>query len=216
MGKPKGKVKIKWSPEFAYAIGLLTTDGCLSSDFRHIDLTSKDREQLENFLYCLKIENKISLKHSGSGNKYLRVQVGDVNFYKFLLSIGLTPKKSKTLKSVTVPSKYFFDFLRGSLDGDGCFYSYWDPRWRSSYMFYLGFCSASKNHIDWLQKEIYDRLKIVGHITKSKIRICYQLKYAKKDSLKLLKNVYYLPSVISLSRKKLKINKALAIIGEKI
>gem|GEM_PF-6676481 len=42
--KPLGKVKIQWSPEFAYVIGLLTTDGNLSPDGRHINFTSKDRE----------------------------------------------------------------------------------------------------------------------------------------------------------------------------
>jgi hypothetical protein len=47
--KPKGKVKIVWSSNMSYAIGLLTTDGCLSSDGRHILLTSKDKEQLNNF-----------------------------------------------------------------------------------------------------------------------------------------------------------------------
>lgn len=40
--KPKGK-PVKWSPKIAYAVGLITTDGSLSKDGRHIDLTSKDR-----------------------------------------------------------------------------------------------------------------------------------------------------------------------------
>jgi len=30
-----------WSADFAYAVGLLTTDGSLSIDGRHINLTSK-------------------------------------------------------------------------------------------------------------------------------------------------------------------------------
>lgn len=47
--KPMNKVKIKWSPEFAYAIGLLVTDGSLSKDGIHIDFTSNDKEQLVNF-----------------------------------------------------------------------------------------------------------------------------------------------------------------------
>ena len=37
---------MKWTSELAYAVGLLTTDGSLSKDGRHIDLTSKDVEQL--------------------------------------------------------------------------------------------------------------------------------------------------------------------------
>src|SRR3989344_5929092 len=135
--KPKGKVKIKWSPQFAYAIGLLATDGCLLNDGRHIDLTSKDREQLMNYKKCLAIDTKITSKHSSLGNRYLRVQFGDVLFYRFLLGIGFTPAKSKTMAHLAIPKKYFFDFLRGCFDGDGCFYSYWDPRWHSSFMYYL-------------------------------------------------------------------------------
>lgn len=214
--RPLGKINIKWSPNFAYAIGLLTTDGCLSKDGRHIDLTSKDREQLENFLQCLKSKNKISFKHSGSSKKHLRVQLGDIIFYKFLLKIGLMPCKTKIIKEIKIPQKYFFDFLRGHFDGDGTFYSYWDPRWRSSYMFYTVLVSASKNHIQWLQKSIYKFLKIKGHITKSVNDSVYQLKYAKTESLRLLSKLYYNFGVICLSRKRLKIREALSIIKIKL
>ncbi len=200
-----------WSSNLAYAVGLITTDGCLSKDGRHIDLTSKDREQLNNFLICLNADNKISLKHSGSGKRYLRVQLGDVKFYQFLLDIGLTPRKTKTIGSVRVPEQYFFDFLRGHFDGDGTFYSYFDPRWKSSYMFYTVFASASKNHIDWLRSSINSLLNISGHITKSVNDSVYQLKYAKTESLYLLPKMYYHKQVICLKRKLIKIQKALKI-----
>ncbi|MEK7193589.1 MAG: hypothetical protein AAB652_02260 [Patescibacteria group bacterium] len=215
--KPLGKVKIKWSQEFAYAIGLLTTDGNLSSDGRHIDLTSKDREQLFNFLKCLGLKNKISYKVSGSTKKKsLRIQFGDVNFYKFLVGIGLAPKKSKTIGAVDIPENYFMDFLRGHFDGDGTFYSYWDPRWRSSFMFYIEFISASKNHVLWLQKRIKNSLGIQGRITKSRNNSAYRLKYAKTESLKLLPEMYYNNAVVCLSRKRNKIVKALQIAGKKL
>jgi hypothetical protein len=65
--KPLKKTKIKWSSNFAYAIGLLVTDGNLSKDGRHIELTSKDKEQIINFIYCLKIRNnKIGTKYSST------------------------------------------------------------------------------------------------------------------------------------------------------
>ncbi len=211
--KPLGKVKIIWSSKFAYAIGLLVTDGNLSKDGRHIDLTSKDKDQLQNFINCLDIEVNITSKHSGSGKKYLRVQFGDRLFYDFLLTIGLMPNKTKVLKEIKIPGRYFFDFLRGHFDGDGTFYSYWDPRWRSSFMFYTVFISASQDHILWLRQEIFKRLNIVGHITKSGNQSCYQLKYAKKDSLKLLKEIYR-DNPICLKRKLLKINRALSIINK--
>ncbi len=209
--KPANKVKICWSSNFAYALGLLATDGNLSSDGRHIDFTSKDRKQLKNFMRCLGISVKIGYKTSGfSSRRCTHIQFGDVNFYKFLLEIGLTPKKSKTIACLKIPRKYFFDFLRGHFDGDGSFYSYFDPRWKSSFMFYLAFVSASPKHIKWLREEIFKLLKVSGHITKSVYNSVYQLKYAKTEALKLIDNLYYNEKVVCLSRKRLKITRALA------
>ncbi len=214
MGKPKNKIRIEWSSNFAYAIGLLTTDGCLSSDKRHFDFTSKDLEQILNFMKCLGIENKIGFKISGSSKKkQARIQFGDINFYNFLLKIGLMPRKSKVLYKIKIPDRFFFDFLRGHLDGDGTFYSYWDKRWKSSFMFYLVFASASEKHIYWIREKLSKLLNIRGHITKSSKHSTYQLKYAKEESIKLFKKIYYSKVDIFLKRKYLKINRALAIVG---
>lgn len=209
--RPKGKVNIKWSPNFAYAIGLITTDGCLSKDGRHIDLTSKDNEQLLNYCKALKIDTKVTYKLSGSGEKHGRIQFGDILFYNFLLSIGLTPLKSKTIPKLKIPSVYYFDFLRGCFDGDGSFYSYFDPRWKNSFMFYIAFVSASKVFIDWMRKQNKMCCGIVGHLGKDGGGSTYQLKYAKKESLELIRKMYYNNQVICLSRKKKKILKALKI-----
>ncbi len=209
--KPKGKVRLKWSANFAYAVGLLASDGCLSNDGRHIDLTSKDTEQLSNFLVALGVDVRITSKCSSSGRKYQRVQFGDVLFYQFLEIIGFTPAKSKTIGVLLIPKKYFFDFLRGSFDGDGCFYSYWDPRWRSSHMFYIEFVSASKLHIDWIRNEIFEKFAINGHLAKDGSGSTHQLKYAKKEALVIIKKMYYSPNVLCLSRKKEKIQRALLV-----
>ncbi|MFA6077077.1 MAG: hypothetical protein WC735_03305 [Candidatus Paceibacterota bacterium] len=210
--KPKGKVKIKWSENFAYAIGLLTTDGNLSPDNRHIAFVSKEIEQINNFMKCFNLDVKIGKAISGyDGNLSHKVQFGDVLLYRFLESIGLYAKKSKTIGKVLMPPKYFFDFLRGCFDGDGTFYSYWDKRWRSSFMFYLEFISASKKHIDWLREELKCRLNIYGHITKDGKGSTFQLKYAKKEALEIIKRMYYDKKVMCLSRKRLKIEKALKI-----
>jgi intein-encoded DNA endonuclease-like protein len=210
--KPKGKVKLKWSANFAYAVGLIVSDGCLYSDGRHINLVSKDTEQIENFLRCLKITSRISQHDSGSGKINWRVQIGDVNFYQFLESIGVTSAKSKTLATIDIPSDFFFDFLRGSFDGDGCFFSYWDKRWKSSHMFYVEFVSASEKHIVWLREQIHTRVGVKGHITGGKKNgSIFQLKYAKREALEIIDKMYYTPRVTCLSRKKLKIQKALKI-----
>ncbi|MEX1086929.1 MAG: LAGLIDADG family homing endonuclease, partial [Candidatus Paceibacterota bacterium] len=114
--KPKGKVRIQWSSNFAYAIGLLAADGCLSKDGRHIDVTSNDYDQLENFIKALDIDVKITQKSSGRGYTSWHVQFSDVLFYKFLTEIGITSAKSKTLRKLDIPDEYFFDFLRGEFD----------------------------------------------------------------------------------------------------
>ncbi len=216
--KPKGMVNIKWSADFAYAIGLIVSDGCLSNDGRHMIFTSKDKEQAENFCVALGITCSIGKKASAARQekKYFLVQFSDVLFYEFLVSIGITPNKSKTIGEIKIPDKYFFEFLRGSFDGDGCFHSYFDPRWKSSFMFYTIFVSASKRHIDWLRNEIYKRLKIQGHITHGKTSSVYQLKYAKADSFKILKSMYNGSKVICLSRKRLKVEKSLVQVGKKL
>lgn len=211
--KPKGKVKIQWSPNFAYAIGLLVSDGCLSPNGRHIVFVSKDKEQIKNFLHALSIENHTSL----DSTKVWRVQFSDVLFYHFLMTIGLMPNKSKIIGRIKVPSRYFFDFLRGVFDGDGSSYSYWDKRWRSSFMFYVCFASASQDLLHWLQQTLYTRLHIAGHITSSDGHSTKQLKYAKREGLKILKRMYLkTPKSIYLSRKHLKIRKMLAIVGEQL
>ena len=216
--KPKGKVKIEWSSDFAYAIGLIVSDGNLSPNGRHIIFTSKDLELIQLFQKALGIQVHIGRKANGMSPKkiYYVAQFGDVLFYKFLMDIGLMPNKSKVIGEIKIPPKYFFDFLRGSFDGDGCTYSYFDPRWRSSFMFYTCFVSASPAHIIWLREEIYKRVKVRGHVALSSGRSLQQLKYAKADSLKLLRKIYYPRNVKSLSRKRLKIVKMLATVGEKL
>jgi len=215
--KPKGQVDLRWTPEFAYAIGLITTDGSLSNDGRHFDLTSKDKEQLENFKECLGLKVRIGSKSpKKDGEKVARVQFGDVLFFRFLLGIGLTPAKTKTIGSLDIPKKYFFDFLRGHHDGDGCFYSYWDPRWKSSFMYYLTFISSSERHLIWMRSNLMKYIGVKGTINSIAGGSMYQLRFAKSESLKILKKMYPSRGTVCLSRKRLKIEKALSIVGEKL
>jgi hypothetical protein len=60
---------VKWTPEFAYAVGLLTTDGNLSKDGRHLILVSKDKQLLRTFKKCLNLDSKIGSRKSGFTEK---------------------------------------------------------------------------------------------------------------------------------------------------
>ena len=212
--KPKGQVMIKWTPAFAYAVGLLTADGCLLNDGRHIDFTSKDWEQVETFKRCLKLKVKIGIKHSGAGNAHFRVQFGDVLFYAFLKSIGLSPAKSKILSSVSTPDKYFQDFLRGYFDGDGTSYSFYDSIFPKSYRFYVSFTSASPAFIFWLKERINKIVGIKGHLSRYSNPDYLQLKYAKREAMVICRYMYHKRSTLFLKRKYLKIQHSLHIINQ--
>lgn len=195
------KVRIEWSAEFAYAVGLITTDGNLSPDGRHLNLTSKDEEMIVNFRTCLNLSNKIGRKSRGYDRekKYFSLHFGDKNFYDFLLSIGLMPAKSKILDRLKIPEKFFFDFLRGCLDGDGTITTSRHPESRYLQL-RVRLSSASPKFLHWMKSEIRSILKIKGGYIEKKKRVLV-LSYGKTDSLKILEFIYYDEVKYCLTRK---------------
>lgn len=201
--KRLSKVNIVWSPNLAYAIGLIASDGNLSKDGRHITLTSKDLEMIKNFKRCLNLSNKIGRKARGGSTdkKYFVVQFGDRNFYEFLLSIGLTPSKSKTLGPLKIVDEFFKDFLRGLLDGDGNINIFKHPESKHPQL-RVRFFSASSKFIKWIQSKTLEFLNISGFA--GQMRGAIELEYAKLDSTKLLNFIYYKNCSPYLSRKYIK------------
>jgi hypothetical protein len=196
--------KVVWSADFSYCIGLIATDGCLSKDNRHIDFTSKDYELVKLFRDILKPNVMIGQKLNGKGFSAYRVQFSDVVLYDFLLSIGLTPKKSKTMGSLLIPDQFYADFLRGCFDGDGSSNGYWDKRWRSSFMYYISLVSASSVFLEWIRLKNIEMIGLSNCKIKSWVKngnICYNLNYAKADSMKLFEYIYYRDNLPLLQRK---------------
>lgn len=218
--KPKRR-EIIWTPEFAYGVGLMTTDGNLSKDKRHLSLVSKDKQQIDNLRNCFGIRAAAQeFTYVKRNQTYYRVQWGDVTLYNYFLHIGLRPNKSLVLESVDIPEKLYFDFLRGCFDGDGSFYSYYDPRWKTSFMYYLVFTSASSKHLKWLQCVNKRLVNVNGHISKRLPdhyrKGFYQLRYAKKECDQLLRKMYSQDHLVCLSRKRLKIEAAMRIVGKSL
>ena len=201
MRRRECKVKIEWSGPFAYAIGLLTSDGNLSSDGRHINLTSKDLENIMNFRKCLNITNKIGRKARGEDQekKYYLVQFGDINFYEFLNSIGITKAKSKTIKKVNVPAEFFRDFFRGFIDGDGSITLFRHPESKHMQV-KLSLASASIEFLIWMKEMILTQFVITGGWISSD-KGCYSLTYGKSDALKIIKFMYHKDARYFLKRK---------------
>ncbi len=149
------------------------------------------------------------------GIEYWRIQFGDVLFYRFLMSIGITPAKSKTIASVAVPDEFFADFLRGYFDGDGCSYSFYDSLFPKSYRFYTSFVSASPQYIDWLRGRLQALADVTGHLSRTLGKSYVQLKYAKKEAIALSEYMYGKRDFPALKRKYLKIKRTIGIIGKR-
>ena len=127
MPKPKlPNRNFKWTPKLAYIICLLTTDGNLSKDGRHITMRSSEIQLLKTFKKCLDRSVGHSLYRIAqtkndrwARRQPYRIQFSNVQLYRWLLKVGLFPAKTYTIGKLKIPKKYFRDFLRGHLDGDG-------------------------------------------------------------------------------------------------
>lgn len=175
-----------------------------------MSFTSKDLQLAKLFKKCLGLKVSIGKKTRSTEKekKYFQVQFGSVLFYKWLVGIGLTPNKSKTLGKLKIPDKYFFDFLRGCFDGDGSVYAYWDKRWHSSYMFYLQFTSASFDFLAWLQSSVSKLTGVAGRIRPGSRS--FQLAFAKTNTLIISKKMFYESGLPCLRRKFKKLEKIFA------
>jgi hypothetical protein len=192
-------VDTTWTPTLAYAIGLMATDGCIV-DGDHIGFPSADRELVELFLQCLGKNNTISQFRTRTGGVAYRTQIGDVAFCRWLVSIGITPRKSLTMGKLDVPDELLVPLARGLLDGDGSIINKRaraDTKRRNDYYWeYLRtqFLSASRPHIEWLHDRFLKLLELDGYIASARGRAgrhdMYTLRFGKRASLVLLPLIY--------------------------
>ena len=201
--------KWQWTADLAYVVGLITTDGNLSRDGRHLAMTSKDTDQLETVRRCLGITARITL-----GTNPLpcyRMQWGDVVFHRWLMDVGLMPAKSLRLGPLRVPDEWLRDFLRGCIDGDGSIVTYIDRynvHKNPTYIYtrlYVSIVSASPRFLEWLRAAVQDLSGLSGSLTSRRTQSenrLWCLRYAKRESLALLRWIYYDPYLPSLRRKR--------------
>lgn len=133
---------------------------------------------------------------------------------EWLKSIGLHNNKSLTIGALKIPDRFYPDFLRGSLDGDGHIRSYIDkyntyknPKYIYK-RFFIFFNSASKKHIVWIRQKVAKLLKIKGSFqenhskTQLGLSSMFSVKYSTKEAIKLANWIYYNKSVACLERKR--------------
>lgn len=196
----------QWTPDFAYAIGLLATDGGLVGN-KAVTLTSADREQVVTFRSCVGAQHPV-----GANQGAYRVQITDVRFHRWLISVGITPRKSLTLGPLRVPDRLLVHTFRGLFDGDGSIYTGVTTPNRKRYplhtyqRLHVRFHSASRAHIDWLRAKIDQILGLKGWVTIKKPKDTryapmWVLRYSKHESIELLTAMYADVTAARLDRK---------------
>lgn len=191
-----------WSPELAYAVGLLTADGSLEADRVRVEFVSCDEELIEAYCRALQLDDVhvvFTLQHVRKS--WYKVKLNDRVFRAFLDDIGLMPNKSKVLGPVNLPDKVFPDFLRGVLDGDGSWMI--SKSWSGRYQYLrVELCTASQRFGEWVQSQVEQLAGLKGNLYKKHSGSSFDLVYMGQKALALGRWVYYSPNVLALSRKR--------------
>ena len=199
MANSRKELKINGS-NLWYLVGLIASDGCLSKDGRHIDLTSKEYDFLREIKIRIGLINKIGVKYNHLKQKNFHIQISNKGFYNFLLSIGLRPDKSLTIGPLAVEGQYFSDFLRGLIDGDGSI-RHWAHSSNNREQWSLRIYSGSAKFLEWLREQIRANFNALGRIHEDTSRnTVYVLKFGKMAAREIMQGCYY-PGCFGLGRK---------------
>ena len=162
--------------EKAYWLGWLFSDGYLLSDLKTVgmNLSIKDESVLEDFKRCLKSGGNIlrfppPKKKSKIKGQF--VKGGIISSFRFtndkiaknLMKFGLKPMKSLTLEWPHIEHKFYYDFIRGYLEGDGCICIDKNNRYSVTILSSEGFLKRMQ---DFIMKDILFKMNIycVGKI----------------------------------------------------
>lgn len=212
----------KWTEESAYICGFIIADGYI----KHKDYCShtgysvafcqhyKDREILKFIKQTLNAKPKIrhynKILSDGIRRNQAHFQFSSKQIVNKLMSFGIIPRKTgKECIPKTLPDKFFFDFLRGLFDGDGCVRIYTQICNNKKYPAYC-FKLSSANPI--FLEEIKKRTKItIGKISLY-ANNCYCWQVTAKNNMKYIyKKMYHKNYKFALKRKYKKFSKIMNI-----
>ncbi len=115
------------STEKAYFLGWLFSDGCVSaSSTTAISILEKDRKVLDLFKKSIGSAAPISIQVRQPGDGFGKIErrmadfrFSDKKMFQDLINLGMTKRKSLTLKFPNIKDEFIPAFLRGYFEGDG-------------------------------------------------------------------------------------------------
>lgn len=184
----------------AYVLGFIYADGCLvehKNGYHGLDITSKDLGHLRLIKKQLGAEHKIGKKERG-----YRIQVRNRDVYNDLIKVGLTPRKSKTIKFPKFPEEYSPHFVRGLFDGDGSVMVWREPRWKHTWQIRTSFTSGSLSFLQDLNRHL-ESVASLSHGKVSPVTRGYHLRYlSMPECMALYRFMYQGNPSLYLKRKK--------------
>lgn len=108
-----------WTDSNAWLLGMLWTDGWMVKG-NSVGIKSKDAEVLEHAKRILGTTADIKTVWT-RGKPYQQIQVASKGLADKLRSLGMHRAKSLSIEYPSaLPEEYFWSFMRGVIDGDGC------------------------------------------------------------------------------------------------
>lgn len=179
---------LHWSSDIAYLTGLVTSDGTIKSNRPRIQWCNKDKTLMEQ-AKSIADENNIAgdckiFESIRMGSSYWQYEFTSRRYRNFLENIGIHPNKSKTIGALDIPDNMFFDWLRGEIDGDGCWYR------NKNGNLSIQISSGSDIFLVWLAKQIKGYLELMGKGNVNKHNGAYNIRFFHQDSVEIASKVY--------------------------
>ena len=190
----------------AYFLGLMYSDGCVSSRNKvSILLKEEDGYLLENIAKWLDKRTRLLER---LGRKYLVLSFRDRILHKQLIHNGCLPRKSRENKDdlvfPVINEENIGHFIRGFFDGDGSVYV---PSKRAN-LLYVELVSTSYSFIQDLKDKLLE-FGVESHLyrkddPRENRSFIYRLFVTKQDMVKSFHSLIYKNSSIHLERKRLR------------
>lgn len=209
----RGKVKFnenffsKYNKLSCYWAGFIAADGCIGTRPNKIDkfltmaIKRDDQSHLESFVGHLNGKNlKIINRDTTAIKNGKKYPYSSVILYRTKIADDLNNyfsiKPRKTLNTIfpdNMPEKYYVDYIRGYIDGDGCISIHMDGETLAISLSFVG----NKDFVVKLAAII----DIPHYLMRCKNNL-YQIKYSKFNSIRVIKKLYFPESTFCLYRKR--------------
>lgn len=192
------------TPESAYILGLIYSDGCLSyDDHTHrwrITIAMNDEELMNQVREMMTPNKKLyAYKHpNGRSTTYSVVSTNPTDI-KFIQSMGVCPQKSLIIKLPELPEDMYPHFIRGVFDGDGSIYKYRVSRGGDYYG--ISFTTGSKDFADALCKFLNEYVTLRAKVNKDCRKDTWYVKIGSRGDVDRFFNYVYHNATIFMKRK---------------